>query len=155
LIASASLFCLNASSGYLSLAAANAGARKGRYEPDQRDEPRTLQDQAPRESVFLGCHPKSLQRAKAVTGFAGNPRPRDFPFGQNSVSSERRHHGQRIALGFVGHDRDDLVAVGIFLLDVDQFRPQRAGILAALDRMAGQAIALAAIEGELFPFVDG
>jgi len=75
----------------------------------------------------------------------------DFLFGQNPVSSERRHHGQRIALGFVVENCDQFVAGGVLALDVGQFRTDGAGILAALDDMAGQAIALAAIEGELLP----
>ena len=37
----------------------------------------------------------------------------------------------------------------------DQFRPEGAGIFAALDHMAGQAIALAAVEGEFLPVGSG
>ena len=71
------------------------------------------------------------------------------------ISSERRHHGQRIALGFVVDDRDEIVAIGIFAFDVVQRRPDGAGKVAALDDVAGQAIALAAVEGELLAFGDG
>jgi len=79
----------------------------------------------------------------------------DFLFGQKPVSSERRHHGQRIALGFVIKDGDEIVAIGIFAFDVDEFRADRAGQVATLDDMAGQAIALAAVERNFLPLGGG
>jgi hypothetical protein len=57
----------------------------------------------------------------------------------------------RVTLGFVIEDGDEFVAVRIFAFDVGQRRADGAGQVAALDRMAGQAIALAAIESQLLP----
>ena len=73
----------------------------------------------------------------------------DLSFGENAVASERRHHGQRIAFGFVGQDGNELVAIRVLGLDVLELRPDRAGQVAALDVVAGQAIALAAVKGDL------
>jgi len=73
----------------------------------------------------------------------------DLLVGQNPVPAERRHHGLRIALGLVEDDRDQLVAIGVFCLEVLQLRADRSRQVAALDDVAGQAIALAAVEGEL------
>src|SRR6185436_17723895 len=78
----------------------------------------------------------------------------DFLFGQNAVAPERRHHGQRVAQGFVVENGDEILALGILALDVDQFGPDRAGQVATLDDVAGQAVALAAVESELAAFLD-
>src|SRR6267142_7020613 len=79
----------------------------------------------------------------------------DFLFGQYPVPSERRHHGQWIAQGFVVENGDEIVAIGILAFDVDQFGPDGAWKVATPDDVAGQAIALAAVEGELSAFVRG
>jgi len=50
---------------------------------------------------------------------------------------------------FVGDDRDEIVTVRIFGFDLGECRPDRAGQVAALDLMAGQAVALATVESEL------
>jgi len=78
----------------------------------------------------------------------------DFLLGQNAVASERRHDGLRIALCFIGEDRDQIVTIGIFAFDVSQHRPDGSGKVAALDLVAGQAIALAAIESQSLTFGD-
>src|SRR6202051_1122617 len=72
----------------------------------------------------------------------------DFPVGQNQVAPEWRHHGLRIALGLVEHDRRQFLTVGKPDLHVGKRWPEIAGRIATLDVMAGQAIALAAVEGE-------
>src|SRR5262249_43043202 len=74
--------------------------------------------------------------------------------GQNPVSSEWRHHGQRIALGFVEYDLDQLVPF-VLAFYVGQFGPKGAGIFAALDYVTSQAIAFAAVEAELFSLGGG
>jgi len=58
----------------------------------------------------------------------------------------------RIAPGFIGEDGDEVVAVRIFAFDVPERRPDGAGKLAALDVVAAQAIALAAIESKPLSF---
>src|SRR5262245_41692927 len=154
-MASVSLFCLNASSGYLSLAAARAG------EPNDRL-PRPTRATAPapcritrRDSllslVFING---LLMPGRSSKGLQEIHDRVDLLLGQNPVSSERRHHGQRITLGFVEHDGEQLVAL-VLVLHVGQFRSDRAGIIAALDDMADQAIALAAVEGELLALRGG
>src|SRR5690242_13728723 len=75
----------------------------------------------------------------------------DLPLGQNAVAAERWHHRQRIALCFVGHDRDQLLAI-VLAVELLELRSDRARQVAALDHMASQAIALAAVEGELLTF---
>src|SRR4030081_2572683 len=152
-MASASLFCLNAPSGYLSLAAASAGNR--------------LNGTLPRPTSATVAAPFRIRRRVAarpwvmVIGIllSGSPSQGlqeiddrvDFLFGQNAISSERGHHGLRVAFAFIRHDSDEIVAVGIFAFQFRQRRSDRARKIAALDLVAGQAIALAAIEGELLP----
>src|ERR1700757_2360753 len=98
-MASASPFCLNASSGYLSLAAAKAGAR--------------LNGRLPRPISATLAAPFRIRRRVAgkpslvvvieILLKGGSPLERlqeihhrvDFLFSQNPVSSERRHHGLR------------------------------------------------------------
>ena len=70
----------------------------------------------------------------------------DLLLGQNPVSSERRHHGLRIAFGLIVNDRHQIVTIRISAFDVLEFRADAAGEVAARDHMAGQAIALAAVE---------
>jgi len=55
----------------------------------------------------------------------------------------------RVTLGFIIEDGNEIVAVGIFAFDIFQRRPDGAWKIAALDLVAGQAIALAAIERQL------
>ena len=55
----------------------------------------------------------------------------DLLVGQNPVSSERRHHGQRIALGFVVENGDEILALGVFTLDVNQLGPDCARTVSA------------------------
>jgi len=55
----------------------------------------------------------------------------------------------RVTLGFIIEDGNEIVAVGIFAFDILQRRPDRPRKIAALDLVAGQAIALAAIESQL------
>src|ERR1700704_397961 len=150
-MASASPFCLNASSGYLSLAAASAGAKPNGIlpSPPSATRPAPCRSRRRDNPFSIGFIQKSPVSARTSKGLQEIHDCVDFFFGQNPVSSERRHHGQRIAPGFVGKYGDEFVAVGILALDVGQFRTNGAGILAALDGMAGQAVALAAIEGEL------
>ena len=52
----------------------------------------------------------------------------------------------RVALGLVRDNRHEFVAIGILAFDIFQRRPDRAGKIAALDLVTGQAIALAAFE---------
>ena len=112
-----------------------------------------MQDHAPgkRKSIVCPCHSKSpwVTRGPRSQCLQEVHDRVDLFVVQNPVSSERRHHGQRIALGGVDQDGDQFVAVGILALDVGQRRPDRAGKIAALDVVAGQAIALAAIERQL------
>ena len=63
--------------------------------------------------------------------------------------AERRHHGLGIAFGLIVEDRDQIVAVRIFAFDVFKLWPDRAWQVAASDVVAGQAISLAPVEGEL------
>src|SRR6202140_1951988 len=70
----------------------------------------------------------------------------DFPVGQNQIAPERRHHGLRVALGLVEHDSPQFLAVGKPGFHVGKRRPDIAGRVTALDIVAGQAIALAAVE---------
>src|SRR5207248_10659290 len=136
-----SLFCLNASSGYLSFAAAKACARKGALlNPSSATMParcRIRRREIPFPVVVIQKSPEGASK-----GLQEIHDRVDLLVGQNPVSSERRHHGQRIALGFVKDNGDELVAVGILALHVGQFRAKGAGILAALDDVAGQAVAL-------------
>src|SRR4029077_1525756 len=74
----------------------------------------------------------------------------DLLLGQNAVAPERRHDGQWIAPGLIGQDRDEITPIGILAFDVLELWPDRSGQVAALDLVAGQAVALAAGEGELF-----
>src|SRR3954463_9923370 len=153
-MASASLFCLNASSGYLSLAAARAGAAPNGRLP----RPSSATEAAPcriRRRVAVG--PVSVVISGLLTNLLAclksqglqeiNDRA-DLLVGQNPVPAERRHHGLRIALGLVEDDRGQLVAIGVPGLEVLQFRPDRSRQVATPDDMAGQAIALAAVESE-------
>ena len=75
-------------------------------------------------------------------------------FGQDTVSSERRHHSLRVAKGFVGDDGDEIGPIGIFALETHKFGSKRSRIFTTLDDMAGQAIALAAVKGEPPAFSD-
>jgi hypothetical protein len=75
-------------------------------------------------------------------------------FSVKTIPSERRHHGQRIA-AFVGNDGDEIRAIGVLCFDVDQLRPDRAGQVAALDDMAGQAFALPRSKARLRPSFRG
>src|SRR6185369_2707373 len=143
-MASASLFALNASSGYLSLAAASAGVRpKGRL-------PRPTSATAPAPCRISRRVAENLTSLISIQILLKRARCRlasqrlqeihhrvDFLWGQDPVAPERRHHGQRIAQGFVRYDGDELRAIWIFALDVDQLRPDGAGQGAALDGMAG------------------
>src|SRR4051795_4124144 len=121
-MASASLLALNASSGYLSLAAASAGVKpNGRL-------PRPMSATAPapcRISRRVAENPTSVMSiiSKACTRTSQRLQEIhhrvDFLFGQDPVASERRHHGQRIAQGFIVDNGDEILALGILALDVD------------------------------------
>jgi hypothetical protein len=78
----------------------------------------------------------------------------DFLLSQNTVAPERRHDGLRIAFGFIGKDRDQLVTVGIFAFDIPQHGPDSPGKIAPSDLVASQAITLAAIESQSLTFGD-
>jgi hypothetical protein len=60
----------------------------------------------------------------------------------------------RVTLGFIIEDGNEIVAVRIFAFDILQRRPDGARKIAALDLVAGQAIALAAIESQLLALGD-
>src|SRR5579872_2478234 len=73
----------------------------------------------------------------------------DLLIGEDKVAFEWRHHGLRISLGFVGHDRHQLLAVGKTALHVVEFGADIARRVASGDHVARQTIALAAVEREL------
>src|SRR5689334_3068929 len=52
----------------------------------------------------------------------------DFLLGQDVVAPEGRHHRQLVPLRLVGDDRNDILAVGIARLEVDQRRTDIAEI---------------------------
>src|SRR5689334_3515097 len=97
---SASLFCLKASSGYLSLAAARAGQTD-----DALPRPTSAIAPAPcritrRDSCFsVMLIQISFKPHGPSKGLQEIHDRVDLLLGQNPVSSERRHHGQWIALG--------------------------------------------------------
>ncbi len=100
------------------------------------------------------CASKSPQAVAASQGLQEVHHGVDFLLAQNPVAAERRHHGLRVAFGLIGDDRDQLVAA-VLRLEAGQFGADRAGQFAALDDMAGQAIALAAVESELLALSGG
>ena len=67
----------------------------------------------------------------------------------NEIAAKWRHYGQRVTLGFIVENGDEFVAVGILAFDILQRRSDSTGQIAALDVVAGQAIALVAIESKL------
>src|SRR3954471_2711674 len=109
LIVSASVFCLNASSGYLSLAAARAPLTNGILPRPTRataPAPCRISLRVAENRVSVLFIQSLLTPALARHGFASQclkeiHHGADLLFGQDPVSSERRHHGQRIAKGFV------------------------------------------------------
>src|SRR6185437_3992320 len=155
LTASASLFWLKAFSGYLSLAAASAGPGPNIEWPS----PISAIVTAPcRTKRRVGAGPWSIMVMSTLQGQASCSPSQglqeiddrvDLVAGQNAISPERRHHGQRVAPGLIGDDGDEIAAIREFALDVGERRPDGAGKLAAFDVMAGQAVALAAIECQL------
>src|SRR5580704_15665570 len=154
-MASVSLFALNASSGYLSLAA-NAGTRpNGRLpRPTSATTPAPCRISRrvagkPLWVVLIEILLEAACRSQCLQEIHHRV---DLLLGQDPVSSERRHHGLRIAFGFVRHDGDEVVAIGVLALDVLQCGPDGAGKIAALDVVAGQAIALAAVERDFLAF---
>src|SRR3954447_8167569 len=156
-MASSLLFCLNASSGYLSLAAANAGVQPKRMSANpisaSTAAPLTTMRRAA-STVSFGwfmCFSSNASRFQRLQKIHHRL---DLFLAQDAVAAERGHHGQWIALGFIGHDRDQIVAVGIFRLDVDQLGTDGARQVAPLDHMAGQAIPLAPIESKLLALGD-
>src|SRR6185437_5064641 len=150
-MASSVPFTLKAASGYLSLAAASAGATPKRMPPKPASATTAAPFRISRRvssarpgiewvmQILLEARPWS-QRLQEVDDRV------DFFVGENVIAPERWHHRQRIALGFVGDDRNQIGEVRVFGLDVGQGRSDVACEVAALDLMAGQAIALAAIE---------
>src|SRR6202012_3645541 len=124
--ASATPFCLNASSGHLSLAAASAGiASNGRLPRPIRATvaapfriSRRVAENPWSVEIILNiswaCAPlQSLQEVHDRV---------DLLLGQNPVPSERGHHGQGISFGLVVKDRHEVVTIRVFLLDVGEFR---------------------------------
>src|SRR5947209_18809030 len=150
-MASSLLFCLNASSGYLPLAAANAGLQPKRMPANPISAstavPLTIMRRVA-STVSLGrfiCFSSNASRLQRLQEIHHRL---DLLLAQDAVAAERRHHRQWIAFGFIEYDRDQIVAVGVFRFDIDQLGPDAAGQVAALHDMAGQAIAFAAIESE-------
>src|SRR5262249_53538396 len=129
------------------------GGERRRYvqmaKPDRRDQACSRQDQAARHRKTASSHckksPEESQRLQEVDDGT------DLLLGQNSISPEWRHHGRRIALGLIAHDRDQIVAIGVFALQAGESRPDRSRKIAAVDLVTAEAIALASIEGELLP----
>ena len=121
-------------------------------EAEQRDRTCALQDEAACRGLADAHDFRSPGR---LTAFQEIDDSVDFLLGQNAVTPEWRHHGLRISPGLVADDGDQVVTVGVFGFDVRESRPDRARQVAALDHMTGQAIALAAIEGELLAVGGG
>src|SRR5882757_7216169 len=159
LIASSLFFCLNASSGYLSLAAAKAGVRPKRMpaRPINASTAAPFRTSRRVESmVSIGCFITFSSEARRSSQRLQKIYHRiDFLLGQNAIPAERGHHGQRIAFGFVKYDRNQFVTIRILLLDVDQLGTDGARQVAALDDVTGEAVAFAAIESELLALGDG
>src|SRR5690348_3656919 len=137
-MASASLFCLNASSGYLSLAAAAGGTKGSWPRPISAMPAAPFRTRRRRGEKARGLILQKLQLRGLSQGLQEIHDGVDFLLGQDAVASERRHHGLGIALGFVVQDRDEVAPVGIFALDVLEPGPDRARQIAALDLVAGQ-----------------
>src|SRR3954464_4999468 len=149
LIASPTFFCLKASSGYLSsLAAAKTGVACSTALP----RPISATRPAPfriRRRVANGPNEAVMCLSKRESeGLQEIDDGADFLLGQDAVAPEWRHHRRRIADRLVVEDRDQLGTV-VLGLEIFELRADRARQVAALDLMAGQAIALAAVEGEL------
>src|SRR6185437_2399054 len=75
----------------------------------------------------------------------------DFLFGQDQIAPERRHAGERVALGLVGNDRGKRFAIWIAVFHVGKRWPDVARSVAASDLVTGEAISFAAVEGQRFP----
>src|SRR5882724_11842751 len=114
-MASASLLALNASSGYLSLAAAKAGAGPNGMFPRPisatAPAPCRISRRVVENSWWLGVIRKSPRGRSPSKGLQEIHDRVDLLVGQNAISSERRHHGLRIALGLIVKDGDEFVRV--------------------------------------------
>src|SRR6202012_3182433 len=102
--ASASLFCLKASSGYLSLAAARAGLNDSVPNSATAPAPCRIRRRVGDWQGLMGGLRK-LQRLQEIDDRV------DFLLGENAVAPERGHHGLRIARGLVGDDGDEILAI--------------------------------------------
>src|SRR6202012_2894703 len=108
---SASLFDLKASAGH-SLASASAKAGNGKA-------PRPKPAKPPAMAPFRTVRRASASEVSVITSAPCARSARveeiddrlDFLVGQNEVALERRHHRLRIALGLVGNDGDELLAI--------------------------------------------